>query len=167
MTCSRLREIVQRYARSGPDQLTVLLEKGLAADPHCPVTRYLLGCQCFDRGRMATGVRHFMAAHHIEPDFQSAALLVFAGLNWVTRRHQPLLPVLLDTWDEFRRPTFDERAKERLLLDAFSEPPPDLLHGPELARRLWRLPIRVLRSQIRAAVGSQDTRLYPLLCASA
>jgi len=167
MNSRRLREVVQRYASSGPEELSGLLEQSLAADPHCPVTRYLLGCQCFDRGQVATGIRHLMAANHIEPDFQSAALLVFAGLNWVTCRQRPLLPVLLETWEQFRHPPFDERHKERLLLDAFAEPQPDLERGPELARRLWRLPIRVLRAQIRTAVGSRDAGLYPLLCASA
>jgi hypothetical protein len=75
--------------------------------------------------------------------------------------------VLLATWEEFRRPEFDRLAKERLLLDAFAEPDPGLSHMPVLARRLWRLPIRTLRTQIHQAVLSRDAGLYPLLAAPA
>lgn len=167
MNRGRLVNMVVLYARSPAERLPTLLEDTLATQPLCAVTRYLLGCQCFDRGRAATAVRHMMVAHHAEPRFRSAALLAFAGLSWVSRRGTPLLGVLLDTWEEFRRPDFDLSGRERLLLDAFSEPDPGLEHLAPLARRLWRLPIRTLRAQIRAAVLSRDATLYPLLTAPA
>ena len=129
------------------------------------MTRYLLACHCFDRGRSAAAVRHMMVAHHAEPQFESAALLVFAGLNWVSRRGAVLLPVLLDTWEEFRRPEFDRRPRERTLLDAFARPEPDLHELSPLAPRLWRLPIHTLRAQIRQAALTRDAGLYPLLTA--
>ncbi len=109
-----------------------------------------------------------MLAHHAEPQLQSAALLAFAGLNWVSRRGALLLPVLLDTWEEFRRPDFDRYGRERALLDAFAAAPdPGLIHLPPLAGRLWRLPIATLRRQIREAVLSRDAAVYPLLAATA
>ncbi len=108
-----------------------------------------------------------MVAHHVEPRLQSAALLVFSGLNWVSRRGTVLLPVLLETWEEFRRPEFDHLPRERVLLDAFAEPDPGLNLVAPLARRLWRLPIRTLRAQIREAILSRDAALYPQLTASA
>lgn len=108
-----------------------------------------------------------MTAHHAEPAFESAALLVFAGLNWVSRPRAALLPVLLDTWEEFRRPEFDRRPKERRLLDAFATPLDQLNGLSPLARRLWRLPIRSLRAQIRAAVLSPEAKRFPLLLAPA
>ncbi len=163
----RSTETIQRYARTAADRLPALLEQGLAADPRCPVTRYLSGCQCFDRGFVATAVRHMMIAHHAEPRLQSAALLAFAGLNWVSRHSAPLLPVLIETWEEFRRPEFDRLPLERRLLDAFAEPDPGLERVSPLARRLWRLPIRTLRAQIRQAVISRDAGLFPLLMAPA
>lgn len=163
MNHRRLREIVERYARCPAERLGPLLAQGLAADPRCPITRYLLGCHCLDRGYPALAVRHFMVAHHAESQLQSAALLAFAGLSWVSRRPERLLPVLLDTWEEFRRPEFDRYPKERRLLDAFSAPDPGLEHVPTLARRLWRLPIRILRAQVRDVVLSREGGLYSLL----
>lgn len=167
MTRRRLAQTVAEYARCPADRLAARLEAGLAAEPRCPVTRYLLACQCFDRGRSALAVRHMMVAHHAEPHFESAALLVFAGLNWMGQRGAELLPVLLETWEEFRRPEFDRRPRERLLLDAFAERDPGLEGVSPLARGLWRLPIRMLRAQIRVAVLSGHSGLYALLTAPA
>lgn len=163
----RLAELVRWYARVPREQLPAALAGRLATEPRCAVTRYLLGCWSFDHGRCATAVWHMMIAHHAEPPLQSAALLVFAGLNWVGRRGGRLLPVLLETWEEFRRPEFDRTRRERLLLDAFAAPDPGLETMPPLARRLWRLPMQVLRAEIREAVVSRDAGLYPLLAAPA
>lgn len=138
--------------------------RDLEAGPiSCPIARYLIACDLLEHGRVATAVRHYMIAHHAEPDVESAALLVFAGLNWLGRRSDPLLAVLLDTWEEFRRPEFDRREKERLLLDAFAEttPPPSGLSP--LARRLYRLPLPSLRAELRQACARPDAGGYPLL----
>ncbi len=135
--------LLERYARTPADSLPGVCAAHLAEYPRCPVTRYLLGCHCFDRGRAAPGVRHFMIAHHAEPRFQSAALLAFAGLNWVSRRGAALLPMLIETWEEFRRPEFDCLRPERRLLDALAEPDPGLAQVGPLACRLWRLPINL------------------------
>ncbi|MCH8805282.1 MAG: hypothetical protein IH986_04260 [Planctomycetes bacterium] len=162
-----LNKAIAVFARCPADEMFERLRERAEQSPRCPVTRYLLACQCFERGRSALAVRHMMVAHHVEPDYQSAALLVFAGLNWVSRRGSALLPVLLDTWEEFRRPEFDRHRKERALLDAFAEPEPGLERVSPLARRLWRLPIRTLRAQIREAVLSRDGERYPLLTATA
>ncbi len=167
MTRRQAGELARQYARTPADELHAALTCRLDAQPRCPVARYLLGCQCFDRGQAATGVRHFMIAHHAEVQLQSAALLAFAGLSWVSRPGAPLLPVLLDTWEEFRRPEFDRRPVERVLFDAFAAPDPGLAQLPDLARRLWRLPLATLREQIRQAVLSRDAGVYPLLAASA
>ncbi len=167
MTRRRLAQKVAAYARCPADRLAAQLEAGLAAEPRCPVTRYLLACHCFDHGRSALAVRHMMTAHHAEPQLESAALLAFAGLNWIGQRGAALLPVLLETWEEFHRPEFDRRPKERLLLDAFAERDPGLESVSPLARRLWRLPIQTLRAQIRSAVLSRDAGLYRLLAATA
>jgi hypothetical protein len=166
MSRTELVQAVERYAQLPAAQLAALLPAQVAARPRCPVTRYLLACQCLDEGRAAVAVRHLMVAHHAEPRFESAALLVFAGLNWVGQRDASLLPVLLATWDEFRRPQFDRTWPERLLLDAFAEPEPGLGQAPLLARRLWRLPLKTLRDQIREAMPSPAAALYPLLAAS-
>ena len=163
----RIAEVVAFYARMAPETLGARLEEGAARQPACPVTRYLLGCHCLDRSRPATAARHFMVAHHAEPRLESAALLAFAGLTWVSRRGTSLLPVLLETFEDFRRPEFDRFPRERLLMDAFAETDPGLIHVAPLARRLWRLPIRVLRAQIRDAIVSRDERLYPQLIAPA
>lgn len=108
-----------------------------------------------------------MIAYHAEPRLQSAALLAFAGLNWVSRPRAALLPVLLETWEEFRRPDFDRSRTERVFLDAMAEPEPGVEGLGELARRLWRIPIRILRAQIREAVLRRDAALCPLLLAPA
>ncbi len=167
MMARRSSQLIAAYSRARPDQLPELLAEQLVENPRCPVTRYLLGCHCLDRGRTATAVRHMMVAHHVDPQLESAALLVFAGLNWINCRGASLLPVLLNTWDEFRRPEFDRQPRERRLLGAFAEEDPGLERVSMLARRLWRLPIRTLRAQIRSAVVSKDTGLYSLLSAPA
>lgn len=148
---------------SDPAALEEWLQQRLRDAPRCPVARYLAGCVGFDRGRSAIGVRHMMVAHHAEPQLQSAALLAFAGLTWVGRRGVALLPVLLETWEAFRRPAFDRYPIERRLLDALDVPAPELAHAGATAQRLWRLPIRLLRQQLREAVVSRDAALYPLL----
>ncbi|MGD8450629.1 MAG: hypothetical protein PVJ57_02325 [Phycisphaerae bacterium] len=162
----RLASTISLYARCAPERLAERLAAGLADNPRCAVTRYLLACQCFDRGRSAQAVRHMMVAHHAQPQFESAALLVFAGLNWIPRRGSALLPVLLETWEEFRRPEFDRLRLERTLLDAFAEPQPGLQQVSPLARALWRLPIQTLRAQIREAILSRDADLCRLLTAT-
>jgi hypothetical protein len=167
MNRRRFAETVRQYARCPAERLPELLAERLATEPRCPPTRYLLGCRCYNQGQPATAARHLMIAHHAEPQLQSAALLAFAGLNWVNRRGTPLLPVLLETWEEFRRPEFDRLPLERTLLDAFAVPDPGLAQLPSLARLLWRLPIPMLRAQIRDAVISRDAGLYPLLAAPA
>jgi hypothetical protein len=165
MDLRRLARTIDAYRGCSADTLAERLCAGLARDPRCPVTRYLAACQCFDRGRSAQAVRHMMVAHHAQPRFESAALLVFAGLNWIGRRGATLLPVLLDTWEEFRRPQFDRYRPERLLLDAFAQREPGLQLVSPLAQRLWRLPIQTLRAQVRQAILSRDACLYPLLTA--
>lgn len=163
----RSANIVRHYAQLPAERLPAVLEEALVSAPQCPITRYLLGCHDFERGWPAAAVRHMMIAHHAEPQLRSAALLAFAGLNCVSRPNVALLPVLIATWEEFRRPDFDRLPRERQLLDAFAEPDPGLEHVAPLARRLWRLPIRTLRAQIREAVVSRDAALYPLLTATA
>lgn len=167
MSVCAFEKLVRTYAPGDPEQRAAQLEQRLRSHPRCPVARYLLACQCFDRGRCALAVRHMMIAHHAEPALESAALMVFAGLNWMTRRSAKLLPVLLDTWVEFRRPEFDRYRKERLLLDALAEPLAGLEFVSPLAQRLWRLPLATLRAQIREAVISRDTTRFPLLLATA
>lgn len=167
MQSSRSTRLIAEYAAMRPGDLPAALAQRVAAQPRCAIARYLLACHCFDRGRAATAVRHLMVAHHVEPQLQSAALLVFAGLCWVERREAALLPVLLDTWEEFRRPAFDLLPRERRLLDAFAQPSDELVGAAPLAQRLWRLPIRMLRQQIRQALGAPGAAPYPLLTASA
>ena len=163
MSAGRFGELARRFAQTPADAWPQLAAQRFPAEPHCAISRYLLGCYHYDRGRPATGVRQFMIAHHALPQLQSAALLAFAGLNWVVRRRDPLLVVLLQTWDEFRRPEFDRYPRERALLDALAAQDPGLSTLPPLARRLWRLPIQGLRTQIQQAVLSRDAGVYPLL----
>lgn len=167
MKTRAIAAILSEWRRVPPDSRSAWLGERLRHAPRCPVARYLLGCHGFDHGQPATAVRHMMLAHHAEPDFQSAALLVFSGLNWIARPGVPLLTVLLDTWEEFRRPAFDRYARERALLDALLEDLPGLASASALAQRLWRLPIQTLRAQIRQAVADADTATYPLLLAPA
>lgn len=157
--------MIELYRGCPAELLDRRLAEQAAEAPGCAATRYLLGCRALDRGRPASAVRHMMVAHHADPDLESAALLVFAGMNAVSRAGVPMLTVLLDTWVEFRRPQFDRYARERRLLSAFAaewEGPPSV---SDLTRRLWRLPIQVLRSQIREAVAVKDAARYPLLLA--
>jgi hypothetical protein len=167
MDIRTLNNIVTARAGRSTPEFVQWLTQHLESRPRCPIGRYLLACHCFDRGQRAQAVRHMMVAHHAEPAFESAALLVFAGLNWLQRRDVALLRVLLDTWEEFRRPGFDRHTPERRLLDAFAPPREELNGVSPLARRLWRLPIRTLRAQIREAVLSPETQRYPLLLAPA
>ena len=80
MNARMLSELVSTYADRSGDDWSARLEARLRPHPRCPVARYLLACDCFDRGRAALAVQHMMIAYHAEPDLQSAALLAFAGL---------------------------------------------------------------------------------------
>ena len=157
------KQVVAEFAGRPRETLADALAARAAEAPNCPITQYLLGCMAWDRGRVATAVRAFMTAHRVEPQLQSAALLVFAGLSWLERRGEGYLPVLLDTWEEFRRPQFDQFPRERLLLDAFAEQEPGLKRVSPLAHQLWRLPISTLRGQLRRALASADAAAHPLL----
>ncbi len=121
----------------------------VAQSPRSAERRYLLGCAHWDAQLIASGARCFMWAYRLEPRLQSAALLAFAGLAWSARPADPLLAVLRDTWEEFRRPTFDVQPIERRLFDAHREPAPDF-RDAQFERRLFRLPLRSLREQLRA-----------------
>ncbi len=165
MSATPIRTLIDEIRGRSGDARAEWLHRRLAAAPRCPVGRYVRGCLHFDRGRIALGVRDLMIAYHAEPQYESAALLVFAGLS-LGGRPGPLLPALLSAWEEFRRPEFDRRARERLLLDAFDEP----LAGGErlspLARRLWRLPIPRLRAELRSVADSTAGVPSPLLLAT-
>jgi len=149
MRTTLVTQTAQSYATMPRDVRVAALAKALEQTPRCPVTRYLAGCEAIDANRPALAVQHMMVAHHSAQELQSAALLVFAGLSWVEQTERPLLNTLLDTWEEFRRPAFDQTPGERALLDCFAEPEPAWDGVTSLARRLWRLPIMILRQQIR------------------
>ena len=139
----------------------------LEQHPRCPQAGYLAACYEFDHGRPATAVRRMMIVHHAEPRLESAALLVFSGLNWASKREQPLLDVLVRTWDEFRRPEFDRTMIEQELLDLFADPGHGLAEVSPLARRLWRLPLATIRDQLLGVAAEQNRGAYPLLLATA
>mgnify|MGYP007106200713 CR=1 FL=1 len=145
---------------AGSDQLDALLARRVSSQPRCAVTRYLLGCRCLDGGRTGAAVRHFMLAYRMQPVLESAALLAFAGLDRALRPDACPLRVLLETWEEYRRPEFDRRRFERAVLDHYGAPPPAGLG--ELGRRVWRLPSVRLRARIAAVAGSRE-RPYDLL----
>lgn len=130
--------------------------------PRCAIARYVAGCYLFDHNRPAQAVRSMMIAHHAEPAYESAALLVFAGLNWIAEPQRPLLDVLLGTWDQFRRPQFSRTAAERRLLDAFAAPMP-ATRASELTVRLWRLPLATVRAQLSEAAREDASDAYPRL----
>ena len=167
MNTGELKSMLAGLPPRGSSGWASALRERMQQRPRCGVVRYLLGCELLDQGLPATAVRQMMVAHHVEPALESAALLVFAGLDCVSRNGALLLPALLDTWEEFRRPEFDRTRKERALLDAFDEPLTGVSGLSPLARRLWRLPIRTLRAQIRAAITSANATQYPMLVAPA
>lgn len=156
MRTTLVTQTAQSYATMPSDVRSAAIVTALEKTPRCPVTRYLAGCEAIDAHRPAVAVRHMMIAHHSAPEFQSAALLVFSGLSWVEQTERPLLNTLLDTWEEFRRPTFDQTPGERALLDCFAEPEPAWDGVSNLARRLWRLPIMMLREQIRDVASDPE-----------
>ena len=156
MRTTLVTQTAQSYANMPRDVRLAALAKTLEQAPRCPVTRYLAGCEAIDAKRPALAVQHMMVAHHSAPEFQSAAVLVFAGLSWVEQMDRLLLNTLLDTWEEFRRPAFDQTPGERALLDCFTEPEPAWDGVSSLARRLWRLPIMTLRQQIRDVAADPE-----------
>lgn len=143
-------KLMPELAAPGEDRHARLLDR-LTRTPRCPLTRYLLGCEEWDRGRPACATRHFMVAYHAEPRLGSAALLVFAGLVYFSRSDESLLRAIEQAWDEFRQPEFDVSPRERRLLDSLEIPSPG---GPPVRAdyaAFWRLPIARLRGELRAA----------------
>lgn len=161
---SRFRNVVCSLCAAGAERRRSLCFARLEEHPRCPVARFLIGCDAFDQGQPATGVRSMMIAYHADPTLESAALLVFAGLDWIQNRSRPLLDVLVRTWEEFRRPEFDRTPHERFLLDALSVPADGWLDRVSpLARRLWRLPLETIRRQLRDVAQRPEADDYPLL----
>lgn len=167
LTMQPMRSFLAWSSALPPAALSAALPRRLQTHPRCAATRYMAGCLDFDAQRPASAVRHMMIAQHAEPQLKSAALLVFAGMNWIGRREVRFLAVLLDTWEEFRRPEFDVHPREQSLLDRFDERPGLPADAPRLARKLWRLPIQGLREQLRLAVATRDVQLCSILAASA
>lgn len=128
----------------------------LGRHPRCPVARYVAGCRCFDLGLPAHATRNFMIAHHAEPQFESAALLAFTGLAWISRRDVTLLDALIGTWEEYRRPAFDRSPREQRLLDGFRLDTRAETAGQGELSRFWRLPIRTVHHELRARAASND-----------
>lgn len=162
-----LSKLVNSLPLQGTTTRLTALKGYVARTPECGVAQYLLGCELFDQDFPATAVQHMMAAHHADAALESAALLAFAGLHAISRPNTTLLPSLLETWEEFRRPDFDRTRRERALLDGFTEPLNGLQGLTPLAGRLWRLPVQSLRNQIRAAVREHDVVHYPMLMSPA
>jgi hypothetical protein len=167
MVWNRTGKLLQRYHTAEPAQLRGMVAAQLEQTPTCGLSRYLLGCLSVDAGQVALGTRHFMIAHHQEPQYRSAALLVFTGLAWSRRTTDAFLPVLLDTWEEFRHPAFDIEPREQALFDAFGETFPGDARATPLAARLWRLPIRTLRTALREALAHVDQAPLTILKQSA
>ncbi len=145
----RLRPLLQRYRSLSREELAQAIEVRLFEQPRCAASRYLAGCLAFDDGRRAIAVRHWMIAQHAEPQFQSAALLVFTGLNAIARPADSVWSLLRSTYAEFREPTFGERPKEQLLFAAFEEPPPPAVSSDPQTAHFWRLPLHSLRAELR------------------
>ncbi|MGE3182832.1 MAG: hypothetical protein AB7N71_14470 [Phycisphaerae bacterium] len=160
----RIRSVIRKYQQCGDAQRDEFLAARLAVEPQCAVTRYLAGCRAFDAKRPGIGVRHMMIARHAEPRFASAALLVFAGLNWIDRPSEPTLLVLYDTWVEFRKPAFGKHRKERLLLSLLVEKP--IAHAddipPEYAR-FATIPLKSIQRELALsahATSDAEVRRY-------
>jgi hypothetical protein len=156
MRTALVTQTAKSYAAVTGELRAAAVNTALKDSPRCAVTRFLAGCEAFDAESPAIAVRHMMVAHHSQPQLQAAALLVFAGLSRVQHTDQPLLSTLLETWEEFRRPAFDQTPAEQALLDCFTEPEPMWDNVSSLARRLWRLPIRTLREQIRDVAADPE-----------
>lgn len=166
LACMKTRAMAELAASLAEYRGAALVERlrtRLTMEPRCPVGRYVMGCEWLERASPAPAARHFMIAFHAEPRFRSAALLAFAGLSWVSRPGCALLRVLIDTWEEYRRPEFDRDRTEIMFLNAFGADEPPELRGDVFARRLWRLPIRTLRAQVADAVAARNADLWPIL----
>lgn len=92
-----------------------------------------------------------MIAHHAESQLESAALLVFTGMAWISERGRPLLDTLAATWIEYRRMPFDRTPRERQLLDRLAAlmPPPAAGANANIAV-FRRIPIERLREPVRS-----------------
>lgn len=166
MVRMKTQVLVEQAVALAPLRGTALLQaigRRLGREPRCPVARYVLGCLALDGSDPGAAARQMMIAYHADARLSSAALLAFTGLAWVSRPGLPLLHVLLETWEEYRRPTIDRTRAERALLDAFRVAEPAGLRDDVLARRLWRLPIRALRAQLADAVAARSAEVWSIL----
>ncbi|MBL8878587.1 MAG: hypothetical protein JNG88_05655 [Phycisphaerales bacterium] len=124
----------------------------LRQQPRCAVARYVAGCRCFDANRPAIAVRHLMIANHADAQLESAALLVFAGLAWISDPTRTLLETLAATWIEYRRMPFDRTPRERELLDHIAARVPLEAYAANANAAVFRrIPILRLRETVRIA----------------
>jgi hypothetical protein len=132
-----------------PDQCRQKLLQAAEAHPENGLVWYLLGMSHLAAGDVSRAVRAFQVSYHRQPAFETAALLVFAGQDLPSNDVDQLLPRVVETWQEMRRPRLERDPRERRLLDRLrldQGAPPDV--SSRLARTLWRLPLPQLREQL-------------------
>jgi hypothetical protein len=124
---------------------------------------YALGCALLDARNPEEATRAFQLACHAHPGLESAVLLAFACLRIRGADMPRMLPILLETYEETKRPAIPGSAWERVLLRELRAPDADRCGASPPAQSLGLLPIDCLRKQIADAVADRPAWAGPLL----
>ena len=128
---------------------------------------YALGCAWLNARNPEAATRAFQLACHAHPGLDSAVLLAFACLRMRGPDMPRLLPILLETYEEIRRPSIPGSAWERLFLRELGAPGADPPGLAPLARALRMIPVECIGQQMADAVARRPAWAAPLLAGPA
>ncbi len=98
---------------------------------------YLNGTTALRTGQTRQAARAFGAAHHGDPNFETAALLTFACLKARDGQDSDILEQIVQTWMEMKRPDLLVRSEDRLIMDAMANAEGPMPSLSPLGRLAW------------------------------
>ncbi|MGB9623638.1 MAG: hypothetical protein ACPMAQ_02135 [Phycisphaerae bacterium] len=124
---------------------------------------YVLGCALLDLQRPEEATRAFQLSCHAHPGLGAAVLLAFTCLKTRSPDMPGFVRILLDTYRETGSHPIPAGAWERQVHRILHTPDLSLAGLSPLARSLMCLPVRCIRTHVRAAVESAADWAGPLL----
>lgn len=118
-------------------------------------TWYLAGVQALRAGRVREAARAFGIAHHADFELVSAALLTFAGLKASSGGVADVVPLIVATWREMKRPALGETHVDGLMLGAITQTAPPMPRGGSaLAALIWGVTNEAERRRLQELIDA-------------
>lgn len=159
---ARDRAAIEAFRASPAGQRCENLSRLIDSSPDNAFVWYLLACDHLRAGRVALAARAFGLAYHADARLESAALMTFACLKASSQPAEALVPRLIETWHELRRPAIGQRAVEEPLLTCLAATTRDAPRLSSLGRLAWLTASPLVQSQIEQAQRSLRPDWSPL-----